>query len=93
MIHLARRVLLGGLLGPLVAVGPAVAAPDCTTASAERWISAETMRQRIAAQGYRIGVFKTEGTCYEIYGRDKDGRRVEIYFDPMSGAIVKASVR
>ncbi|MFD2181444.1 PepSY domain-containing protein [Rhodoplanes azumiensis] len=70
------------------------AGPACTTASVDRWIPAEAMRRRIEGDGYRVGVFKTtEGRCYEIYGRDKDGRRVEIYFDPVSGAIVKSSVR
>ncbi|MBK5961761.1 hypothetical protein CCR97_26660 [Rhodoplanes elegans] len=79
---------------PLAAVGPAWAGPDCTDAPVDRWIPAETMRRRIEAEGYRIGLFKTtEGRCYEIYGRDKDGRRVEIYFDPVSGAVVKSSVR
>ena len=44
-------------------------------------------RARIEAQGYQIKTFKvTKGKCYEIYGLDKDGRKVEIYFDPGTGA-------
>ena len=34
----------------------------------------------------------TEGNCYEIYGFDKDGKKVEIYFDPVSGKPVKSNV-
>lgn len=87
MIHLVATVM------SFLLVSPAHAAATCTAAPTDKWLPAETMRQRIAADGYRIGVFKTDGDCYEIYGRDKDGRRVEIYFDPVSGAIVKSSVR
>jgi hypothetical protein len=40
-------------------------------------------------QGYEIKKFKvTGGNCYEIYGYDKDKRKVEIYFDPVSGKVV-----
>ena len=42
-------------------------------------------------QGYKINKFKvTKGNCYEIYGLDKDGRKVEIYHDPVSGKAVKS---
>ena len=35
----------------------------------------------------RIKTFKvTKNDCYEIYGFDKDGKRVEIYFNPETGA-------
>lgn len=29
------------------------------------------------------------GRCYEIYGTDKAGKKVEIYFDPVSGKPVE----
>lgn len=88
MIQVARLVILYLLLGP------AQAGPVCTTAPAERWLPQEAMLAHIETDGYRIAAFKTtDGNCYEIYGRDKDGRRIEIYFDPVSGAVVKADVR
>lgn len=87
MIHLLTIVM------SFLLVAQAQASVSCTFAPKDKWLPADTMRQRIEAEGYRIGVFKTDGGCYEIYGRDKNGRRVEIYFDPVSGAIVKSSVR
>ena len=31
----------------------------------------------------------TKGNCYEIYGKDKAGQKVEIYYNPVDGSIVK----
>lgn len=67
----------------------AVAAPDCTQAPRDQWLPEATMKQRILDQGYTIKVFKVSGNCYEIYGKDRDGKNVEIYFDPTDGRIVK----
>ena len=39
-------------------------------------------------QGYEIRKFKEPGTCYEIYGK-KDGKDVEVYFNPVDGSVVK----
>jgi hypothetical protein len=86
-----------GILATLVssaAGSAALAAPRCTDAPVERWISAEAMRAKIAAVDDRIDLFKTTaGNCYEIYGRNKQGKRVEIYFDPITGGPVRDSVR
>ncbi len=50
----------------------------------------DTFRKRVEAQGYEIKKFKvSSGRCYEIYGFDKGGKRVEIYFDPVSAAILE----
>lgn len=67
----------------------AVAAPQCTTAPRDQWMSEAAMKQKVLDQGYTIKVFKVSGNCYEIYGKDKDGKNVEIYFDPTDGHIVK----
>jgi len=50
------------------------------------------MKSKIEKEGYRIKTFKVSGNCYEIYGFDKEGRKVEIYFNPVDGAVVKKEV-
>ena len=67
----------------------ALAGPKCTNAPREQWMPAETMKARILKDGYTIDKFKVSGQCYEIYGQDKAGNEVEIYFDPTDGRIVK----
>ena len=67
----------------------AVAGPVCTTVAKNQWMPEALMKQKVLDQGYTINVFKVSGTCYEIYGKDKAGKNVEIYFDPTDGRIVK----
>lgn len=68
----------------------AFAAPQCTDKPKSDWMSEQAMKQKIAEQGYIIDKFKTtDGNCYEIYGKDKDGKKVEIYFSPIDGSVVK----
>jgi hypothetical protein len=67
----------------------AIAAPQCTTAPRAQWLTEAAMKQKVLDQGYTIKVFQVTGNCYEIYGKDKAGKNVEIYFDPTDGHIVK----
>jgi hypothetical protein len=76
-------------LGASLMSAAAVAAPQCTTAPRDQWMSEAAMKQKVLDQGYTIKVFKVTGTCYEIYGKDKTGKNVEIYFDPTDGHIIK----
>ena len=76
-------------LAACVATG-AIAAPTCT-APQEKWMKVPDFKARLEAEGYQIKTFKiTSGNCYEIYGHDKAGKKVEIYFDPQTAAVVLA---
>lgn len=72
--------------------GTAMAGPQCTTAPKTQWMSEAAMRTKIEKDGYTIRTFKVSGNCYEIYGFAKDGKKVEIYFNPVDGGIVKKEV-
>lgn len=77
----------------LTLAGAALAGPTCT-ASRDGWKEQETFKKELQTQGYQIRKFKvTDGNCYEIYGLDKAGRKVEIYFHPVSGEVVEAETR
>ena len=77
--------LATGLLGS----GAVLAAPDCTSAPRDAWMTEAAMKQQVLDGGYTIDKFKVSGNCYEIYGNDAQGRKVEIYFDPTDGRVVK----
>ncbi|MBK4990622.1 PepSY domain-containing protein [Pseudomonas sp. S60] len=63
----------------------------CATAEKSTWKSESDFRRSIKQSGYRITKFRvTEGNCYEIYGFDTEGKRVELYFHPITFALVKA---
>lgn len=85
-------------LFPLIAAAAALAAPaafagpKCTDAPRDKWLPKEVMQARIVKAGYAIDKFKVSGSCYEIYGKDKAGNRVEIYYDPTNGKVVKENI-
>jgi hypothetical protein len=86
---LLSLALTAALLAPLAAQ----AAPNCTTEPRDKWMSEEAMKAKVAAMGYqRIKTFKVSGACYEIYGYTKDGRKAEVYFNPVTGDVVKSEI-
>lgn len=70
----------------------AMAKKDCTDQPKEKWMTEADFKKKAEADGYKIRKFKTPGTCYEIYGTNKEGKKVEIYFNPVDGAIVKSEI-
>jgi hypothetical protein len=81
---------LSALLLTALFAGAAVAGPTCTVPQ-DKWMKEADLKARLEAQGYRIKTFKvSKGQCYEIYGFDKGGQKVEIYFDPQTGAVIEA---
>lgn len=73
----------------LLVGGVAHAKKSCTDQPKDKWMKEEDLKKRLEGEGYKIRKFKQPGTCYEIYGTDKDGKDVEIYFNPVDGSIVK----
>lgn len=73
-----------------VAAGAVQAGPTCNVPQ-EKWLKEADFKANLVAQGYKIKTFKvTKGKCYEIYGFDKTGKKVEIYFNPETGAVLEA---
>lgn len=82
-----RNLLLIGLV--MMAGGVAQAKKSCTDQPRDKWMSEADFKNKMEGQGYKIRKFKQPGSCYEIYGTNKDGRDVEIYFNPVDASIVK----
>lgn len=69
----------------------AFAGAKCEPHPKSKWIPEAEAKARLEAQ-YEIRKFKIDGSCYEIYGKNKEGKKVEIYFDTKTLAIVKAEI-
>lgn len=72
--------------------GVALAGANCPKYPKNEWMSQTDAKAKIAAQGYKIGKFKVDGNCYEIYGTNKDGKKAEVYFDAKTLAVVKSEI-
>jgi len=49
------------------------------------WMSEADLRNRIAPLGLEIRDIDIDDGCYEVEARNKDGRKMEIHFNPQSG--------
>ena len=59
---------------------------SCTTAAKDTWLSIDAVKAKAEAAGYsKIKKVKVEGTCYEVHAFDKDGKKVEVLFNPSTG--------
>jgi hypothetical protein len=84
---ITTRILAAALLACSTA---AMAGPTCT-APQDKWMKETDFKKGLENKGYQIKTFKvSKGQCYEIYGFDRSGKKVEIYFDPVTAAVVEA---
>ena len=74
--------------------GLVYAGPKCTDVPKDQWMSKEAMKTKAMEMGYSVRLLKeTKGRCYEIYGYNSDGKKVEVYFHPVDGKIVKEKIK
>lgn len=69
--------------------GAALASDKCAVPQAE-WQPQEALQQKLEGDGWNVKKIKVEDGCYEVYGFDKAGKRMEAYFDPKTFATVKS---
>ena len=77
----------------LLASSMATAGPECTVQPESKWMGMYDMQKKIINDyGFTIKLFKIDDSCYEIYGwEEKKGHvdKIEVYFNPVNGDIVK----
>ena len=80
--HILAALLLASSTAAMA--GPACNAPQ------DKWLKEADFKKGLEDKGYQIKTFKvSKGQCYEIYGFDKEGKKVEIYFDPVTAAVLE----
>lgn len=86
--------LLKGSVFALAAValaGPAMAHgfDDCTKEPKDKWKPQAEAEAAATAAGYTVTKSKVEGSCYEVYAKDKDGKKFELFYNPVDLQLVK----
>lgn len=79
-------------LGLSLTMQTVLAAADCKAYPKQEWASEDTLKEALIAEGYVIKKFKVDGHCYEMYGRNAQKKKVELYFDMKTLGIVKAEI-
>jgi hypothetical protein len=74
----------------LLPAATVLAGPTCDVPK-DKWMKEADFKAKVEAEGYQIKTFKvSSGQCYEIYGFDTDGKKVEIYFNPETAAVLES---
>lgn len=68
---------------------PAFASDYCTYAPRDQWMSIADITRKAEAIGFQVRKVERDDNCYEIKGADENGNWVEVYFDPVTGDVVK----
>jgi hypothetical protein len=80
-----KKVLIGSLFVACALMTSPVLADDdnmrCSKDMAS-WQSQDALRDKLIAEGWEVRQIKNEDGCYEVYGINNNGARVEAYFDP-----------
>lgn len=74
----------------------AFAGPKCTSEERSKWLNEEQMYKKMSDLGFTDDVKKlhvSSGNCWEIYGHDKQGNKIEVYFHPITGEIAKQETK
>jgi len=75
----------------LLAPAIAFAAGECPNVPRDQWMSDAAITEKAKEKGYDVRSIKAEDGCLEAYAMDKDGKRVEVYFHPGTGDVLKIS--
>lgn len=55
---------------------------QCPNEPKAEWRPQMELQRQLVDKGWRVRQVKTFGTCYEVYGFDDKGQRVEVFFNP-----------
>lgn len=77
------------LLGVATFAMPSLAGDeDCPEHPRAEWMSQEAITAKAKELGYDVRGVKPDDGCYQVKGYDKYGKRVQAYFDPVSGELL-----
>ena len=77
--------------GALLAAQPAAASPPskpCTDAAESSWMQIDAAKTKLTEAGYTVRRVRVAMRCFEAYVV-KDGKRLELFLDPVSGTVVE----
>jgi hypothetical protein len=67
----------------------AAGTPPCTSEPRSKWMERKSIRDQVEALGYKVIEIEVENGCYAIEVRDKNGKELDLYLDPVTGKIVR----
>lgn len=80
-----KHVLIATLLGAASLAATSAQATGlatCDSGPKESWQPQANLEKKLTEQGWKVNRMKEDGGCWEVYGVNEKGQRVEAYFHP-----------
>ena len=77
----------------LASAAGATGLATCDSGPKEGWQPVAKLEQTLKDKGWTVRRVKEDGGCYEVYGLDEKGQRMEAYFHPVTLAPVPTKPR
>jgi hypothetical protein len=65
----------------------------CDSGPREGWQPQDKLSAMLKEKGWQVRRIKEDGGCYEVYGLDEKGQRMEVYYHPRTLAPVPRGAR
>ena len=78
ILHGIAAIALAASAGAALAHGKVV----CPAHPKSEWRPHTELEQKLVKEGWTIRRMEKTETCYEVYAKTPDGKRVEAFFDP-----------
>jgi len=82
------RAFLFAMLFLTASAAGATGLATCDSGAKESWQSQEKLTAVLKEKGWQVRRIKVDGDCYEVYGMNEKGDKVEAYFHPRTFAPV-----
>lgn len=69
------------------------ASTECTKEPAERWLAEKEVKAHLEKAGFTVEQIKRDNSCFEVKGKRNDGKRVELYVNPVDASVVKEEMK
>ncbi len=86
--HIIKTTLALGLLGLSAGAFASTYNGQCTNRPQSEWKTTAAVKAQFVKQGYTVGKVKVGGSCYEVYAKDKNGGKVELFVNPVDATVV-----
>ena len=84
-----RKTLSALTLVAMLPAGAALADDDGCSVPRSQWQPREAVMQTAEDNGWTVREFDIDDGCYEIEGRDREGREIEVKLDPATLRIIE----
>jgi hypothetical protein len=88
-MRMKMKAMIAAILLGVSATGTAMADDDTCNVPIAQWQPREAVEQLAKARGWTVRRIKIDDGCYEIKGRDENGRAIEVTVHPATLAVIE----